>query len=89
MKNDNYKYFELQFTNVADDNQLLKHTIDLEHFARLFSMRLFRIDDGHNDSFLLHLPDDDYMACQMMNVIDAYCNLHKIAHRAVADPVDS
>lgn len=85
---DNYKYFELQFTNITDSSELMKRTIDLVHFSRLFSIPLRPVQDDA-EFFLLELPDDDYLACQMMNVIEVYCNLHKIAHRVMVDPVVS
>ena len=89
MKKDSiyYKYFRLQLTGVSDDKELLKHTIDLVHFARLFRLPLRPIQDEHMDSFLLEIPDDDYQACQILNVVEAYCQLHKIAHEACADLV--
>jgi hypothetical protein len=76
----------LQLVEYSTDDERAFCTNALYTFCELMKCPVHLVDDGHLDSFVVEMPESDYLFCLAVNAFDAFCYLYKIASELSVPP---
>lgn len=76
----------IQIVDNKDCERLNAQVSDLQQFVRLLGLDLLKMH-ADNDIFLLRLPQDDYEAVQVINIVYSFCALRRWAVEAESEPL--
>ena len=74
-------YYKIQIMDLRNPKTVKGRANALKRFCRHFDLHPV-LSQSFQDTYYIPLPEEDqYLACEMINALDAYCCYHKIASR--------